>query len=148
MCGIIPSSGQPESLFTSEGKNLTLTQMNTTVMGISNAQTIKAPTHGFSGHVMTAIPYGMKNVRNPRRQHSGNVMPQSHWSFTPHHGQGKVPRITLSPLLQAGHLRMTGLAGTEFTLGEPEPQCRWETQSVSKRGDTNSLKPRSAGPVK
>jgi hypothetical protein len=41
---------------TSEGKILTLTQMNTKTMGNSIDQTIKSQSQGLVGHVITAIP--------------------------------------------------------------------------------------------
>ena len=106
ICGIVPSSGQPESLFTSDGKKATLTKMNTAPIGAANRRQSKPPSHGASstGHAQKAIRNGTKRSMTPSSEHSRRLSPKSQWSFSPHHWQGKVPRRTLICLPQHGHL--------------------------------------------
>ena len=114
MCRIIPSSGQPESLFTSDGKKPTRTKMNTAPLRTSKRRASNPPSHGASspGHIQNAISKGTKISMTPSSEHSTRVSPKSQRGFSPHHEHGKVQHRTLIRLPHDGHLSIWSLANS------------------------------------
>src|ERR1017187_9468850 len=118
MCGIVPSSGQPEYLFTGVGKNAPRTNPNTAAIGTHSKRLSNGPIqHALSGgHTQNAIKHGPRSCRTPSAAHSATVKLMSKLSFSPHHGHGKVPQRTLLICLpQTGHLGIFSLRKFQFT---------------------------------
>jgi len=111
MCRIVPSSGQPEYLLTSEGKKTTRTKKNTAPVRKPNGGASNHATHASCGHSRKAITTGTTTHKTPTSEHSRRLSPKSQLSFSPHHWQGKVPQRTLMCLPQHGHLSKLDLLG-------------------------------------
>jgi len=105
MCRIVPSSGQPASLWSFGGKRVAQRKPSVAPIGMTNRRTRAPPSNGAysEGHSPSAIRNGTKMTRIPITDNSRRLGPDQR-SFSIHQGQGKLPRRNLTGLRQLGHL--------------------------------------------